>query len=103
MKTKNFEVKWAHKKYVPYGATRAYTDELEYKDLQREQTSCLIYNKNGKLITKGVAKRYYKDQPNRRLGNKIAFKKAVDQISDKSLRTELWDAYKQLSVKCINC
>ena len=38
-----------------------------------------------------------KDPNNRKLGNKIAFKRAVEKIGDKTLRTELWTEYKNKS------
>lgn len=87
MQTDNFFVKWTHCSYMPHAISHA----------ERDFTTCSIQflnNPFSKIITASVGCSF-KDKPNRKIGNREAFKKAVNQINDKSLRTELWGYFKK--------
>lgn len=111
MKTENFTVKWRHDTYTPnlpehllYQMESLKSNRRTKRVIKREMTECIIAPTNRpNTEIKGVVKRHYKDPPNRRLANKLAFKHAVSQLPNKQARTELWEGYKNLSIKCITC
>lgn len=111
MKTDNFIVKWRHDTYTPDLPEHLVHETIEQKwgikkiiPIQRELTECIIVPTDRPDIEiKGVVRRHYKDPPNRRLANKLAFKQAVKQLPNKEVRTELWEGFKNLSIKCVTC
>lgn len=96
MKTQNFVVKWKHEEYVP-------SIPSHLGNTPRKQTICTIEDVNKNIHYSATVKQYFKDTPNRRVGNKEAFKRAVGLISDKTMRVELWEGFKSMGPKCIDC
>jgi len=102
----NFNVKWEHGVYKPRFAPKvtkilSYTNNIVKEVEYRNYTKCIITI--GSEEFEGKVGLYYKDRENRRVGNKIAFRKATLQIPNKKTRTELWGWFKTNHTKCIGC
>jgi len=58
----------------------------------------------GVEVSRGIAIINTKDKNyHRRIGMKTSFDDALTTLSNKEDREELWEAFKGLSPKCINC
>lgn len=114
MKTANYLVKFRHEEYTPkcperlLATTGGKMSSKVPATLTRDSTTCIITFTDTPEDSKGLSVsatvgRFYKDVPNRNVARREAFKKAVSQIPDKSLRAELWESFKSTSSKCLNC
>jgi hypothetical protein len=109
MKNSRFLIKFKHEGYVPPCPTRLLQPKgIKSKTLEnRYKTTCIIAPvptseepEPGLSISASVGC-YYKDTPNRKVGNLEAFRKTVSQIPSKADRTELWNLFKAKG--CLNC
>ena len=96
MFTENFKVSYKHGEYET-------NPEIPKVNSARSFTECTISDTSGEVVAQGVAKCYYKDVPNRRVGRRESFRKAVESIPSKEQRTELWKSFIQTNKKCLNC
>lgn len=111
MKNSRFLIKFKHETYIPPCPTKLLMDNrllTKSPGLQgRFKTTCIIFPlptdeepEPGLSISASVGC-FYKDAPNRKIGNLEAFKKTVSQIPFKADRTELWNLFKAKG--CLNC
>ena len=82
MKVESINVYWEHSTYVP----------SEKQVVFRETTTCYIEDR-GELQCFGTVGRYFKDKPNKKIAIRESFKKAVNKIPYKELRTKLWNSF----------
>lgn len=106
----DFKVKWQHGVYIPKNAPKILHRQKKFSNIfsesskspeERKFTKCIITLGSEEFI--GIASLYYKDIENRKIGNKMAFKKAVLQIPNRETRTKLWEWFKDKHIKCLSC
>jgi hypothetical protein len=103
----NYRIAWRYEKYSP--ETKFIGDKSSIKMsnnrglVERDMTICYITTETKDVIGKGIVKQHYKDVPNRKIAMKESFKRAVEQITNREVRTYLWEQFKTRSPKCINC
>ena len=67
---------------------------MHFTDVPQKKTTCLIENDEGKVLTKGTAFLYYKDNFDRAIGRKVALTNALKSLTlSKDERVDVWKAY----------
>ena len=104
MKVGNYEVYWRH-------VNRKEEDREAYFKAKKEDipippsesyTECLIVDETtGEVISARRAYCSHMDNFNKKIGRKISFARAVDNIAYKNLREDLWGELKRISPKTL--
>lgn len=77
---------------------------LKKKRSKRSETHCRIETLEGVEVSTGIAILNPKDKNyHRRIGMKTSFEDALTTLPNREDREGLWEAFKGLSPKCINC
>ena len=102
IKSENYRITWRHHNNLPIGKNNKMSKTLNSK--RESHTECLIIdNETNQLFVSSVAYLHPKDKNyNKAIGRKVSFNKAVEQVENKELRQELWDAFKRDSPKSLN-
>lgn len=89
---------------VSINEVRPFVPYNKKKKRLRSETHCVIETLEGAEVSRGIAILNPKDKNyHRRIGMKTSFDDALTTLSNKEDREELWEAFKGLSPKCINC